>query len=240
MGIIRRYRTALSRHHRSKGHGIHSPFAFHFVRFVLREKLPYYSYNELASIRQAIVHLLRGSKNHPRVISLKGLKLVFRVTNFFNPASILQIGTNYGLTEACMLSVADGSRLWLYDPHLYAYPVTGTVLAPLLERIDCFNDLAVALDDYAGGVSATGSTPYVLVNSIPAADDLPALQQSLLKMLGGDSVIMLRNIHRSNEMKRLWQFLEDNQPKGQSFTNEKTAVLVSRPKLNREQFFLWF
>ena len=46
MGRMHRYRTALSRRHRSGGFGIHSPFAFNFVLNVLRERLPYYADDE--------------------------------------------------------------------------------------------------------------------------------------------------------------------------------------------------
>ena len=52
MGTFHRYRTAWSRLHRSSGFGVHSPFAYKFITCVLRERLPYYAYAELRTLRR--------------------------------------------------------------------------------------------------------------------------------------------------------------------------------------------
>ncbi len=239
MGRIRRYRTALSRHHRSKGHGIHSPFAFNFVRFVLREKSPYYCYDEMGELRQAVVDSLRDEKNHPRVVSFKNLKMIFRITNRFNPPCILQVGSSYGLTSASMLSVGPESRLWLYDPNLETYSVTARVLMSYLDRVECYNKLDVCIDEYRCGLPV-GTAPFVLVNSIPEEYDFELLCSALSEMLSENCVIMLGDLNRNDKIKRLWQHLKSVMSHGQSFTNEKTAVIVSQKKINLEHFFLWF
>ncbi len=239
MGRIKRYRTALSRHHRSKGHGIHSPFAYNFVRFVLREKSPYYCYDDMEDMRQAVIDSLRDVKKHPRVISFKGMKMLFRITNFFNPQCIMQVGTCYGMTAATMLNVSSQSRLWLYEPHLDAYPVIGNVLAPYLDSVGCYNILDVAFDDYEREITSE-DMPFVLVNSVPEPSDLGPLKHHLSSMLNDDCVLVFRNIHRSDSVKQLWRHLKQSMSHGQSFTNEKTGVIVAKRGLNLEHFFLWF
>lgn len=238
MGRIKRYRTALRRHHRSKGHGIHSPFAYNFVRFVLRENSPYYCYDDMRDMRQAVIDALRDVKNHPRVVSFKGMKMLFRITNFVNPQRIMQVGTCYGLTASSMLNVSSQSRLWLYEPHIDAYPVIGNVLASYIDSIECYNRLDVALDDYAQAVGDEMS--FVLVNSVPDDVHLEVLKQRLSSMLDGDCVLVFGNIHRSDRVKRLWRHLKGEMRHGQSFTNEKTGVIVAKRSLNLEHFFLWF
>lgn len=239
MGRIKRYRTALSRHHRSKGHGIHSPYAYNFVRNVLREKSPYYSYSDMKDMRRAVIDSLRDVKNHPRVISFKGMKMLFRITNYFNPLCIMQVGACYGMTAATMLNVSSQSRLWLYEPHLDAYPVIGNVLTPYLDSIECYNSFDVA---YKGYVQALNDDvlPFVLVNSVPEDADMEPLRQHLLSMLHRDCVLVFRNIHRSARVNRLWFHLKESMQWGQSFTNEKTGVIVAKKSLNLEHFFLWF
>lgn len=239
MGRIKRYRTAWSRHHRSKGHGIHSPFAFNFVRFVLREKSPYYCYDELKQLRQAVIESLRGAKKHRRVISFKGVKMIFRITNFFNPLRCFQVGTCYGITAASVMSVSSSSKMWLYEPQLDAFPVVAQVLMPYLDRIDFYNELDIAIGDYLRSLDE-GEQPFVLINSVPDSRDFEALCRFLTALLERDSVIVLRNLDHSDLMKSMWIGLKDSMTRGQSFTNEKTAVIVSRRKLNLEHFFLWF
>ncbi len=72
MGKIKRYYTALFRLKRSKGYGIHSPFAFHFVLRVLREKSLYYSYEHIDKSR----------------------RVLFRIACYFVPQKVLLIGEN--------------------------------------------------------------------------------------------------------------------------------------------------
>lgn len=240
MGRIKRYRTALSRHHRSRGFGIHSPYAFHFVCNVLREKNPYYCYDYLEDLRQAVIEELRGKKRHTRVISFKGLKMMFRIANHFNPFCFMQVGSCYGLTVAGMLSVSSSSRLLLYEPALDEFPVLAQVLAPYLDSVECYNSLPVAINDYKQAV-ATGATAFVLINSIPLAHDIQPLQQYLLELLNGDeNVLVLRNLNRDTSMHSLWLKLKAAMTCGQSFTNEKTGIIVVKKKLNLEHFFLWF
>lgn len=193
----------------------------------------------MGEMRQAVIDALRDVKNHPRVASFKGMKMLFRITNFFNPGFIMQVGTCYGLTASSMLNVSAKSRLWLYEPHIYAYPVIGNVLAPYLDSIDCYNLLDVAFEDYAQ-VMGDNQNPFVLVNSVPENADLETLKLRLSSMLHGDCVLVFRNIHRSASVKQLWRYLKQSMTHGQSFTNEKTGVIVAKRSLNLEHFFLWF
>lgn len=240
MGRIKRYRTALSRHHRSRGFGIHSPFAFNFVRFVLREKSPYYCYEYLQDLRQAVVDTLREKRPHKRVAPLKDLKMLFRITNHFNPAAIMQIGTSYGLTTASMLNVSSTSRLWLYEPMMEKYPILGNVLQPYLESVHCYNSLEVAFNDYSQAIRKLSLFPFVLINSIPDLNNLNAIKTSLLKLTDDDCVIVMRELNRDDTMKSLWFQIKDSITNGQSFTNEKMGLIYVSKKYNLEHFFLWF
>lgn len=193
----------------------------------------------MGEMRQAVIDTLRGVKNHPRVISYKGMKMLFRITNYFNPQHIMQVGTCYGLTAATMLNVSSQSRLWLYEPHIDAYPVIGNVLADYIDSIECYNNLDVAFEDYVL-MLGDSQKPFVLVNSVHESADFETLKQRLLSMLQGECVLVFRNIHRSTSVKRLWLHLKQSMSHGQSFTNEKTGVIVASHSLNLEHFFLWF
>ena len=239
MGRIKRYRTAWSRHHRSAGYGIHSPFAFNFVLNVLRERLPYYCYEDIDSLRKAVIAATRHNFRHPRIISYKNAKLIFRVTNYFSPRQVLQVGTSYGVSSVSMLHTSEQMRLVLYEPHLDRYPVVGEVLLPYLERIEFHNDLAVAEARYASTM-AGGEVPYVVINDLPKDEDAEELERFLAPMLSGGAVVIMRNLSRNDRMKSLWKRLRDGMRHGQTFTNEKIAIIVANEKLPLQHFFLWF
>ena len=101
--------SRIKRWWRSKGFGIHSPFAFYFVTRVLREPLPYYAYPDIERIAF-------GSS-----IPSRELKLLFRIVCHFSPAEItLPSGTPGEVAETLRLAdsrvkiVADATDFQYY------------------------------------------------------------------------------------------------------------------------------
>jgi hypothetical protein len=78
---ITHYRT-------SHGFGVHSPFAFHFITRVLREKLPYYDFVER--------------------VTAPDDRLLYRVANFFHPTTVCMLGAD---KSAVMRMVLPGVTL---------------------------------------------------------------------------------------------------------------------------------
>lgn len=63
----------LNRSRVARGFSVHSPFAYYFITRVLRERLPFYCFG--------------------REITLKDDKLLFRLINHFQPATVCILGT---------------------------------------------------------------------------------------------------------------------------------------------------
>ena len=66
---------------------MHSPSAFYFIRAVINEKEAYYAYSEL-----------KKKRIMERMFSEKVDKLLFRLSNFTQPHSIVQVGGDYPLS----------------------------------------------------------------------------------------------------------------------------------------------
>lgn len=238
MGRFKRYRTAWSRHHRSRGFGIHSPFAFRFVREVLGQRLPYYCYEQLESLRARVVQLDGGRWRHNGVIKVKDAKQLFRITNEFNPAHILQITAGHAVTSASMLAVSSTSHLWLHQPELTPDSIAGQVLAPYGDRIHVHRLIEDTIIDYETAL-AHDEMPFVLVDGLAHDSDTGILADFLQRSLAHRAVVIMRGIHRSDTIRQLWLQCKRAMPMGQTYTNEKTAILIATPKLQREDFFLW-
>ena len=226
----KRYLNAWSRHHRSGGFGIHSPFAYQFVRNVWRQRLPYYAY---AGLRQLIGTIKDGTTRQQRreidLISEPEAKLLFRVTNFFNPRHIMQVGAATGVESVAMLEVNSQSRLYLYDPHLEQKALAVRVLQSQLNRVACYDDIDVATDEF---LQEGGESTLALVNA-PVDDTV------LKRLLDVQCVIVLRNLLHNDSMSALFESCCQHMPMGQTYTNNKIAILNPNPKLQREDFLLW-
>ena len=235
---LKRYITALRRYHRSKGHGIHSPFAFKFVLNVLRERLPYYAYEELEELRSKVVDETRSFLRHPRIISYKDIKLLFRITNCFNPKDVLQIGTNYGVSSASMLAVSGNITLHLCEPDVGEYPVTHDVLSHFGNKVNLYGTFATGVEAYAKAVT-DNSNPFILVNRIKE-NEYSAVLSYLFEVRKGSGVIIIRNINKNKTLQTLWEACRDTASTGMTFCNGKMAVIVASPKLQHQNFSLWF
>lgn len=70
LGPLRRVAAPVMRWRTAKGFGVHSPFAFHFITRVLRERLPFYDFEQLP--REA--------------------RLLYRLTDYFCPVTACVVG----------------------------------------------------------------------------------------------------------------------------------------------------
>ena len=104
-----------------KGHGVHSPFVFDFIKFVLNDKKQYACYPEIERIRKKLLankntieveDFGAGSgviKTNSRAVnkmsasSLKTKKyaqLLYRMVQYYQPKKIAELGTSFGTTTA--------------------------------------------------------------------------------------------------------------------------------------------
>lgn len=104
-----------------KGHGMHSPFVYQFIKEVLNDKNNYPAYhqwsqwrkellsnNERVELQEMGAGSRNGEKKHRTVSSLVRLaskppriaKLLYRIAKYYQPNCILELGTSLGLSTA--------------------------------------------------------------------------------------------------------------------------------------------
>ena len=222
--------TAWSRHHRSGGFGIHSPFAYEFVRNVWRQTLPYYAYEGIHQLIGTVkAATTRSQRRQMDLIGEREARLLFRVVNFFNPHSILQVGAATGIESVAMLEVNRASRLYLYDRQMEQRTLAVSVLQSQWDRVECYDDATVAVDDM---LQHAPGPMLALVN-------MPVDEAMLRRLLDAQCVLVIRNLNRDEAMSRLFAGCCEYMPMGQTYTNNKIAILNPNPKLQREDFLLW-
>lgn len=94
---FRRWLGAPRRLVRRRGFGIHSPFAFDFVRRVIASRYSYYAYPQLTA------------KAREAGISSGKLRLIFRLALFFRPEAIEVSGLSEQKCEAVTAAIKAGS-----------------------------------------------------------------------------------------------------------------------------------
>ncbi len=239
MGRIKRYRNAWSRHHRSGGFGIHSPFAFNFVQNVIGERYLYYSYAKIAKWRASARQTNgRWQRRRPSVIKRHSAELLFRIANFFNPAHLLVVGGRDGVVAASVKLVTTKSTLFFYAPYFSHDREQQDLLHSFGGKLRRFSEIDECLKSYAAEVS-NDENPFVLIDEICDEMEYNAVKSAVLPIACRHGVIIVRNLIGNALNARLWKACCESAQRGQSYTNDKTGILIANPKLQREHFTLW-
>lgn len=222
---------------RSKGFGIHSPFAFEFVLQVLRQRLDYYAYPDIVA-RQRIAVAEAHACGGPRPISRKNAKLLFRVACRFNPRVVLQAGTVYGVSTAAVLSASTTSEAFLYRGEDCRERVYADVVRGMDSRIHTFATPQGAVEAYMAAL-LPDDVPFAQVNSVGDAD-FAVWRDAAVVVLRRGGVVVVRNLLHSAPLRALLDEIDSSIEHGMTFTNGRIAIVAGLHHLPRQHFSLWF
>ena len=193
---------------RSRGYGVHSPFAFDFITKVIGEKdARYYAYAEIAAFcprsRKTGFNEIFAGKD----MSVPEAWLLFRVLCYFNPAHVLEVGHGHEVTTVILNRAIPRSKVHVWHTERHPDP-------ELLGVVE----------------------PFVLVNQYHEShgEILKKYVQQLLA--NGDVVIFLRNLTTLPQMQRIWKYLCDVAEYGMGFTDGYTGIFVARRALPHQIF----
>ena len=214
----------------SKGHGVHSPFVFHFIKFIKNDTKEYDCYAPIEKLRKRLLRntatievrdfgagstVIKTNKRRVDKMAASSLKprkfaqLLFRIVKWQQPKTILELGTSFGISSAYMASAHKEAKL---------YTLEG---APSIAAIaqSNFKQLGIQNAELVMGDFSKTLTP--LLGSIPAIDlafvdgnhrKQPTLEYfyQLLNKVQDSSILIFDDIHWSKEMEEAWEEIKIN------------------------------
>ncbi len=236
----RLYANALRRYNRSHGFGIHSPFAYSFVRDTLCCRSQYYAYERMAWLRQAAIAAAHHRPHHPRIMSLKNARLLHRVAVRFVTDEYMQVGGHFGLSTAALLLSDSRSRLSLYNPGNDYEDIYAEVTKDFAGRICRLPSGGIGrhMSDYAARVAGL---PFVLVNDIRSPEVYEVRDALTVLAQSAGCVIVMRNLTREkSHTAEVWKAVTGSLSHGMSFTNGNIGFIAALKHLPVQHFTLWF
>ena len=103
MRLVRRPWIWIARFRKRRGYGVHSPFAYAFLRGVVFEREAYYAYDDLNRLHP---WWIRWSQAYPLLCR----RLLFRLANFTHPRTLVLMGDRP--VERAYLEAAVPSARW--------------------------------------------------------------------------------------------------------------------------------
>lgn len=219
-----------------KGFGIHSPFAYSFIRNVLCEKkCGLYCYPELQRYHRWAKKLLPPSPVHPALLSIDTSRRLARIASYFNPSCFLIMGVKQGLSTASLLAVTRSSRAVVYPGDTCQHGAFSQIASELGPRITVADTPANALRIYN---ESSDKQFFLLINSTSPATDAD-IRTSVNACLTAHGVIIMRHLRSSKAMSAMWHDSLRHMQCGMSFTNGRIGVIVADSKLPRQDFEVW-
>lgn len=216
-----------------KGHGVHSPFVFEFIQHVLNDKGTYYCYESIEGMRTWLKHTdkeleiqdfgagSRVNSNLKRKVSsiaksalkpAKFGKLLFRMANFYQPKTIIELGTSLGVTTAYLASGNENARVITME----GAPAVADVARENFRQLGLRN-----IELVEGNFDLT--LPRVLDTCKESGIDLafidgnhryePTIQyfKQILAHTRENSIVILDDIHWSAEMEKAWTEVQNHE-----------------------------
>ncbi|MBD5224748.1 MAG: hypothetical protein HDS68_02105 [Bacteroidales bacterium] len=197
-----------ARWRRSKGFGVHSPFAFNFITKVIGEReAEYYAYAEIAAFcpkaRKAGFNEIFAGRD----MSVPEAWMLFRVLCHFAPSIVVEAGHGDEVTNIIVERALPHCSVEVWDA------------------------------SHVPDMKNTGDTePFVLINQcLPQSkDNLMNYARTLLE--NGDTVFFMRNLHSIPVMATIWEEITSMTGYGMGFTDGYTGIYVGRRSLPHQTF----
>ena len=236
-------------------HGVHSPFVFDLVTKCFYDKTKYPEYSILKNYRKSLLENKnfievtdfgagsRVFKSNKRQISKiaktagispKRAELLFRITKYFQPDTILEIGTSLGLATSALSMGNANAKI----TSLEGCPKTSEVAITLLQKFGFFNARVETTEFSSYLKTATNNCDWKLIyfdgnHSKQATLDYFEL---LLPTITNETVWIFDDIHWSLEMEEAWETIKNHPKVTVTIDTFQWGIVFFRAEQEKEHF----
>lgn len=211
-----------------KGHGMHSPFGFEFITKVLNDKTNYPEYEKVEALRDQLLNdhtildvedfgagSMMDKKNKRSISSIaknaakpkKFGQLLFRMIKYYQPKTILELGTSLGITTSYLSLAKPGGRLITMEGSMEITDTAKqnfkTVGLKNVELIEGNFD-----DSLSSVVCGLSSVDFAFIDGNHRKEPTERYFKELLAKTNNDSILVFDDIHWSSEMEAAWETIK--------------------------------
>lgn len=254
--ILKSYLNFL--YHSKNQHGVHSPFVFDLVTKCFYDKQQYPEYTILKNYRKSLLQNTntievtdfgagsRVFKSNIRAINqiakTAGItsnraELLFRITHYFQPSTILEIGTSLGLAT---------SALSLGNPKAKITTLEGceNTLAIAQKHFETFklnNIAAVTTEFNAFLTNSVLPTSYFQLIYFDGNHSIAATLsyfELLLPTITNETVWIFDDIHWSKDMEKAWEVIKNHPKVSVTIDTFQWGLVFFRVEQEKEHFVI--
>jgi predicted O-methyltransferase YrrM len=241
----------------TNAHGVHSPFVFNLVQKCFYDKINYSEYSVLEKYRNSLLQNKniievtdfgagsRVFKSNSRAISdiaknagisKERAKLLFRIVNYFQPKSILEIGTSLGLATSA-LALNDFSVVTTLE----GCPNTMKQCQLQLQKFN-INNVTGITGEFSKQLTTYNLQPttYNLIYFDGNHSKKATLEyfELLLPTIDNETVWIFDDIHWSQEMEEAWELIKKHPKVTVTVDTFQWGIVFFRSEQVKEDFIV--
>lgn len=201
-----------------RGYGVHSPYMFYLVTMIIEDRNSFYRFSQIENMRKVLKNttktLMVGNEGEKKEVKISSLlkqgsispsydQLLFRLSRYFHPKNILEIGTTIGLSTMYMAAP---------DSTCNVYTVEKDAGISSLARLNFkraeFSNIKVLNEN----VSSPVVTDLIKTNQIDlyyfgrkaSDEDVRCVLECTTNRYSSSTVIMISDIYKTKEREILW------------------------------------
>jgi len=240
-----------------KGHGIHSPFVFDFIKNVLNDKTIYPAYQPIEQRRKALLNnsnvievedfgagssVIKANKRVVSAIAASSLKpkkyaqLLYRMVQYYQPATILELGTSFGITTAYLASGNAASSVFTCEG-------SGAISSIAKQNFEGLHldNVQLTQGDFAKTLSPLllnlKEINFAFIDGnhrkAPTADYF----KQLLNHITPATILVFDDIHWSAEMEEAWATIKEHPSVTLTIDLFFISIVFFNPDINHKQHF---
>ena len=239
-------------------HGVHSPFVFDLVTNCFYDNKKYSEYIILEKYRNSLLQNKNfievkdfgaGSKvfksNKRQIskiaqsagISTKRAELLFRIVNYFQPDSILEIGTSLGLATSALSLGNPKSKIQTLEGCLNTMTIAKKQL-----QLQNLNNIELINTEFSNYFKTNNAQPttYNLIYFDGNHSKKATLEyfEQLLPTISNDSVWIFDDIHWSLEMEIAWKTIQNHPKVKVTIDTFQWGIVFFRTEQEKEHFVI--
>ena len=210
-------------------HGVHSPFVFNLVRKCFYNRTDYPSYKILKNYRNDLLNnesvltvkdfgagsrvFKSNTRNVSQIaknagITKKRAQLLYRITQYFKPNSILELGTSLGLaTSAMSLGNPEGKIV-----SIEGCPETTLIAKQQFDRYH-LNNIDIRTNEFSKALKKLKSNKFdlIYIDGDHQKESTLYYFNSLMNHIKNDSLMIFDDIYWSKGMAEAWETIKQHE-----------------------------
>lgn len=256
MSLIKSYFKFLAKS--TNQHGVHSPFIYDLVTKCFYDKTKYLEYKTLQQYRSSLLNndsvILvtdfgagsRVFKSNERKISAiaknagiskKRAELLFRITRYFQPETVLEIGTSLGLATVALSLSNPKAKITTLEGCINTQNVAKKQFQTLKLDLQSTEFTTAEFSEFLKN-NQQPTTNYSLIYFDGNHSQKATLEyfNLLLSTITNDSVWIFDDIHWSKEMEQAWEEIKNHEKVTVTVDTFQWGIVFFRKEQEKEHF----